>query len=68
MQRPVFQIEEDHENLTEEEKEAFSYILSVRSQKKDILTFRRKNVSKKPLAEDENIKEEKQTEFTSASN
>lgn len=68
MQKPVFQIEEDHENLTEEEKEAFSYILSVRNQKKDILTFRRNNISKKPFVEDENIKEEKHTELNSGSN
>ena len=68
MQRPVFQIEEDHENLTEEEKEAFSYILSVRNQKKDILTFRKKNISKQPFVEDENLKEEKHTEFNSTSN
>ena len=37
MPQPAFQLQEDHENLTQEEKDAFSYILSVRSQKEAIL-------------------------------
>jgi hypothetical protein len=41
MPRAVFQIEEDNENLTEEEKDAFSYILAVRAQKQNILVARK---------------------------
>jgi hypothetical protein len=37
MPRPAFQIEENNDNLTEEEKLAFSYILSVRTQKQSLV-------------------------------
>ena len=37
MPQPAFHIEDDHDNLTQEEKDAFIYILSVRNQKQSIL-------------------------------
>ena len=43
MPQPAFHIEEDHENLTEEEREAFSYIFSVRNQKETLLKDKPKN-------------------------
>lgn len=43
MPQPAFQIEEDHENLTEEEREAFSYIYSVRTQKEALLKDKSKH-------------------------
>lgn len=41
--QPAFQIEEDHDNLTEEEREAFSYIFSVRNQKEAILRHKQRS-------------------------
>jgi len=43
MPQPAFHIEEDHEHLTQEERDAFSYILAVRNQKQSIL--KNKNIS-----------------------
>lgn len=43
MPRPAFHIEEDNDNLTEEERLAFSYILSVRAQKQTLVESRKKH-------------------------
>lgn len=43
MPQPAFHIEEDHENLTEEERQAFSYIYSVRNQKEALLKDKSKS-------------------------